>query len=124
MANLMRVGENHKTPSLLILATVLLVILFISATFLLLRISNLQQKLAERPGVANTEQFYQDLLTWQNRLHSNSAEEIHQFIDSNLQQIVKVRESLEALSTLFVHGQHNSMLGEHDSHTHLGNADG
>lgn len=40
-----------------------------------------------------SEQFYQDLLSWQNRLHSNSAEEIHQFIDTNLQQIVRVRLS-------------------------------
>ncbi|XP_021967364.1 GRAM domain-containing protein 2A isoform X2 [Folsomia candida] len=117
--------RSEPEKPLLILATVLLVILFISAAFLLIRISHLQEKLSDRPSGSNSEQFYQDLLSWQNRLHSNSAEEIHQFIDTNLQQIVRVRESLEALSTLFMNGgRHNSAMGDHVStHSHFANTE-
>jgi len=48
-ANLIPIGGSN-TPSLLILATALLVILFMSATLLLIRISNLQSTMVERPG--------------------------------------------------------------------------
>jgi hypothetical protein len=94
-----------QAPSLIVLATAILVILFISAAVLLSRISILHQKISERPVVHDSEQFYQELLAWQTKLHSSSADEIHQYINMNLQQIVRVRQSLEALSTLFMSNQ-------------------
>ncbi|CAL8111782.1 unnamed protein product [Orchesella dallaii] len=126
-----KIGSNvgGRGPSLLLVATALLVILFMSAALLLSRISNLQQKLMERPVIHDSEQFYQELLSWQTKLHSTTGEEIHQYINSNLQQIVKVRESLEALSMLFVNRPQGApglgephpstiMGGESDHHHH------
>lgn len=109
------VVSSSKGPSLLVLATALLVILFFSAALLLSRISNLQQRLSERPALRDSEQFYQELLTWQNKLHSSSADEIHQYINSNLQQIIKVRESLEALSLLFMNRPESGIIQESSS---------
>ncbi|ODN04660.1 putative membrane protein C20F10.07 [Orchesella cincta] len=126
-----KLGSNvgGRGPSLLLVATALLVILFMSAALLLSRISSLQQKLMERPVIHDSEQFYQELLSWQTKLHSTTGEEIHQYINSNLQQIVKVRESLEALSMLFVNRPQGApglgephpstiMGGEGDHHHH------
>ncbi len=104
-----------------------------------------------------SEQFYQELLSWQTKLHSTTGDEIHQYINSNLQQIVKVRcleelpkslfnglfraslvneinminvaeqvrESLEALSMLFVNRPHQeaSSLGEAHPSGIMGAAD-
>lgn len=71
------------------------------------------------PGTG--EDIYSNLLQYQTQLHSKSAGAVHNFLDSNLDQIAKVvffnktsklsntngfyiqvRQSLEALSTLLV----------------------
>lgn len=48
--------------------------------------------------------MYQDIFKWQSMLHSRSANEMHDFLNKNLNQIEKVRLSLEALSMLIFPG--------------------
>ncbi|KAF4524455.1 hypothetical protein B566_EDAN011878 [Ephemera danica] len=86
----------------LMLSTVLLVALFFSAAFLLFRISAIQAQFATHPVISSSDDIYQEILKWQIQLHSKSSSEVQQFLNSNLDQIAKVRQSLEALSLLLV----------------------
>ncbi|XP_017787041.1 PREDICTED: GRAM domain-containing protein 2-like isoform X3 [Nicrophorus vespilloides] len=112
-------GGDHSSPSkdkhfrvttvpnvLLVVTTLVLVMLFLSAALLLYRIGRVQTKysqaLQENFVITESEDVYGELLQWQTHLHSKSAGAVHSFLDTNLDQIAKVRQSLEALSTLLV----------------------
>jgi len=72
---------------LLVLSTFLLVALFSSATVLIFRVARLQ-------GSPSSETYFS----------SRSVSEMQAFLDSNLEQISKVRQSLESLSLLIEGG--------------------
>uniref|UniRef100_V5GJ95 GRAM domain-containing protein 1B n=1 Tax=Anoplophora glabripennis TaxID=217634 RepID=V5GJ95_ANOGL len=103
------ISEFRKLPrqSLILFATtLLLILLFLSAAVLLYRISKIQNRyslvLQDNVVSAGSEDIYSDLLNWQTQLHSKSAGAVHSFLDTNLDQIAKVRKSLETLSSLLV----------------------
>lgn len=87
---------------ILIIATVLLVLLFLSAAFLLYRIGRIHSRFPENPVLTGSDEVYQEILKWQTHLHSRSANEVQEFLNANLDQLAKVRQSLEALSLLIV----------------------
>lgn len=91
-------------PSVILLvSTALLSLLFLSAAFLLYRISLIQNQFIENPLLSgSSDDVYQEILKWQNQLHSKSANEVQEFLNTNLDQIAKVRQSLEALALLIV----------------------
>ncbi|XP_055698081.1 GRAM domain-containing protein 2B-like, partial [Phlebotomus papatasi] len=89
------------------LGMVLAVILTIFSGFLLYRILDIQARANEFPtldykwsGTKDDAELYAEVLKWQKELQSKSLEEAQKMLNSNLDQIVKVRESLETLSTL------------------------
>ncbi|KAL1117808.1 hypothetical protein AAG570_004123, partial [Ranatra chinensis] len=79
---------------LLVISTMILVILFTSAAVLLYRISRLQQ------GYTSETYF-----------NTRSIGDVQKYLDSNLEQISKVRQSLEALSLLIEGGGGGSEIG-------------
>ncbi|XP_046400933.1 GRAM domain-containing protein 2B-like isoform X3 [Ischnura elegans] len=91
---------------ILLISTALLSLLFLSAAFLLYRISLIQNQFIENPllhgRLSGSDDVYQEILKWQNQLHSKSANEVQEFLNTNLDQIAKVRQSLEALALLIV----------------------
>ncbi|KAL1506176.1 hypothetical protein ABEB36_005584 [Hypothenemus hampei] len=101
------ITEFRKLPRqslILVATTLLLILLFLSAAILLYRINKIQNKysvsLQGTTFPTSSEDIYSDLLQWQTHLHSKSADAVNNFLDNNLDQIAKVRQSLEALSTL------------------------
>ncbi|CAH0553647.1 unnamed protein product, partial [Brassicogethes aeneus] len=102
------ISEFSKLPrqSLILFATtLLLILLFLSAGILLYRISKIQNRYSlamQDSRSAGGEEIYSNLLQWQSHLHTKSAGAVNNFLDSNLDQIAKVRQSLEALSTLLI----------------------
>ncbi|XP_055677788.1 uncharacterized protein LOC129786659 isoform X2 [Lutzomyia longipalpis] len=89
------------------LGMVLAVVLTIFSGFLLYRILDIQARANEFPthdykwtGSKDDKELYAEVLRWQKELQSKSLEEAQKMLNSNLDQIVKVRESLETLSTL------------------------
>ncbi|XP_049937850.1 GRAM domain-containing protein 2B-like isoform X1 [Schistocerca serialis cubense] len=91
-----------RSKWLLIVSTGLLVLLFLSAAFLLYRISKIQSQFTEHPLITTSDEVYQEILKWQSQLHSKSVNEVQEFLSTNLDQLAKVRQSLEALSLLIV----------------------
>lgn len=109
-----------KHSTLLGVATMLLVILFISAGFLLYRIGIVKDKLGNSIALEVSlllllshvqfwictnpfcfvqdnvlllkkgDDIYTEILKWHSQLHSKSAVQIHDFLNSNLDQIAKV----------------------------------
>ncbi|GAB0098984.1 hypothetical protein DMENIID0001_148000 [Sergentomyia squamirostris] len=86
---------------------VLALVLTIFSGFLLYRILDIQARANEFPtldykwtGTKDDAELYAEVLKWQKELQSKSLEEAQKMLNSNLDQIVKVRESLESLSTL------------------------
>jgi hypothetical protein len=79
---------------ILFTTTLLLILLFLSAAVLLYRISKIQNKysynLQETMVASGSEDIYSNLLQYQTQLHSKSAGAVHNFLDSNLDQIAKV----------------------------------
>ncbi|XP_030763916.1 GRAM domain-containing protein 2A-like isoform X2 [Sitophilus oryzae] len=103
------ITEFRKLPRqslILVATTLLLILLFLSAAVLLYRINKMQNKysftLQDASLVSASEDIYSDILQWQSQLHSKSANAVNNFLDNNLDQIAKVRQSLEALSTLLI----------------------
>ncbi|XP_069677366.1 uncharacterized protein [Periplaneta americana] len=92
---------------ILIVSTGLLVLLFLSAAFLLYRIGRIHTQFAENPLLTGSDEVYQEILKWQTQLHSKSANEVQEFLNANLDQLAKVRQSLEALSLLIVSDDSN-----------------
>jgi hypothetical protein len=104
---------------ILFTTTLLLILLFLSAAVLLYRISKIQNKysynLQETMVASGSEDIYSNLLQYQTQLHSKSAGAVHNFLDSNLDQIAKVRQSLEALSTLLLPNNRQQEASSRDS---------
>ncbi|XP_063245086.1 GRAM domain-containing protein 2B-like [Bacillus rossius redtenbacheri] len=89
-------------PTLLLLvSTALLVLLFLSAALLLYRIGRIHHQFAASTFHGKGD-VYQEILRWQTQLHTKSASEVQEFLSSHLDQLAKVRRSLEALSILIV----------------------
>ncbi|KAF5284082.1 hypothetical protein FQA39_LY17131 [Lamprigera yunnana] len=104
-------------------STLLLLLLFFSAAVLLYRIGKVQQKyilaLQDNQVISSTDDVYGELLQWQAQLHTKSAGAVHNFVDSNLDQIAKVRQSLEALSTLLMVSSNNNSANQNSPNDHL-----
>lgn len=66
--------------------------------------------------------MYQDIFKWQSILHSRSANEMHEFLNKHLNQIEKVRLSLEALSMLIYTG--NDKRDQYYQENHFSNEKG
>lgn len=80
----------------LLLSTLLLLLLFTSAGVLLYRISRIQTKYSmglQDNMMTPSNEIYNEILHWQSQLHTKSAGAVHNFLDSNLDQIAKVRLS-------------------------------
>lgn len=54
--------------------------------------------------IAPTNEIYNEILHWQSQLHTKSAGAVHNFLDSNLDQIAKV--SGFSLFTLIIINNH------------------
>ncbi|XP_052865386.1 uncharacterized protein LOC128271785 [Anopheles cruzii] len=95
---------QHILPSdfgIIHIGIILTVILALFSCFLAYKINTLQARLsAPRIRLGDDTDFYLDVLRWQKRLHSKSKEEAQLVLNSNLEQIVRVRKSLETLSLL------------------------
>lgn len=87
---------------ILTVSTCLLVLLFLSAAFLLYRIGRIHNQFSENPIHTGSDEVYQEILKWQTQLHSKSANEVQEFLNANLDQLAKVRQSLEVLSMLII----------------------
>ncbi|XP_042236080.1 uncharacterized protein LOC121875556 isoform X3 [Homarus americanus] len=101
------VGEGIKelwslprTSLLLLISTLLLLMLFASAAFMLHRVDVLSQQL----GLEKYEEYdgmYEEVLQMQQRLHAAASTEIEKTLSIQLKHIATVRQSLEALVVLF-----------------------
>uniref|UniRef100_A0A2M4ADL0 Protein in glucosyltransferase n=1 Tax=Anopheles triannulatus TaxID=58253 RepID=A0A2M4ADL0_9DIPT len=95
---------QHILPSdfgIIHIGILLTVLLALFSCFLAYKIYALQARLsAPRIRLGDDTDFYLDVLRWQKRLHSKSKEEAQLVLNSNLEQIVRVRKSLETLSIL------------------------
>ncbi|XP_060525975.1 GRAM domain-containing protein 2A-like isoform X2 [Cylas formicarius] len=106
------IAEFRKLPRqnlILVATTLLLILLFLSAAVLLYRINKIQNRfswsLQENPANEGNRDIYGEVLKWQAQLHSQSADAVNTLLDSNLGQISKVRQSLEALSMLLTQNE-------------------
>ncbi|KAL3279323.1 hypothetical protein HHI36_016830 [Cryptolaemus montrouzieri] len=98
---------NLPSQTLLLFAAIsLLIMLFLSATLLLYRISKIHDKyislLKDYDASTTGDDIYNHLLRFSINLHSKSTRSMHNFMDSNLHQIAKVRQDLEMLSSLLM----------------------
>ncbi|XP_035896204.1 GRAM domain-containing protein 2B-like isoform X1 [Anopheles stephensi] len=95
---------RHILPSdfgIIHIGLILAVLMTLFSCFLAYKIHALQARLAAPPiRLGDDTDFYLDVLRWQKRLHSKSKEEAQIVLNSNLEQIIKVRKSLETLSLL------------------------
>ncbi|XP_068238772.1 uncharacterized protein [Palaemon carinicauda] len=85
-----------RTSLLLLISTMLLLMLFASAAFMLHRVDVLSQQL----GLEN-DGMYEEVLQMQQRLHAAASSEIEKTLSIQLKHIATVRQSLEALVVLF-----------------------
>ncbi|XP_050730861.1 uncharacterized protein LOC127005792 isoform X1 [Eriocheir sinensis] len=101
------VGEGVKelwslprTSLLLLISTLLLLMLFASAAFMLHRVDLLSQQIGLEK-YAEYDSMYEEVLQMQQRLHSAASTEIEKTLSIQLKHIATVRQSLEALMVLF-----------------------
>ncbi|XP_071524549.1 uncharacterized protein [Panulirus ornatus] len=89
-----------RTSLLLLISTLLLLMLFASAAFMLHRVDVLSQQL----GLEKYDEYdsmYEEVLQMQQRLHAAASTEIEKTLSIQLKHIATVRQSLEALVVLF-----------------------
>ncbi|XP_066988581.1 uncharacterized protein [Macrobrachium rosenbergii] len=89
-----------RTSLLLLISTMLLLMLFASAAFMLHRVDVLSQQL----GLEKYDEYdgmYEEVLQMQQRLHAAASSEIEKTLSIQLKHIATVRQSLEALVVLF-----------------------
>ncbi|XP_058119407.1 uncharacterized protein LOC131261396 [Anopheles coustani] len=95
---------RHILPSdfgIIHIGLILAFLLALFSCFLAYKIHVLQARLAApRIRLGDDTDFYLDVLRWQKRLHSKSKEEAQIVLNTNLEQIIRVRKSLETLSLL------------------------
>jgi len=86
-------------PSTLMLISLIsmLILLFFSSIYLVIKLENIQHRVDSALVKEHSSPFEQ-LAGWQSVLHSHSTRKIQEYLDTNLHQIAKVRESLEKLS--------------------------
>jgi hypothetical protein len=85
-------------PSLVLVSLIsLLVLLFFSSVYLVIRLEHIQHKV-DSALVKEPSSPFEQLAGWQSLLHSHSSRKIQEYLDTNLEQIARVRESLERLS--------------------------
>ncbi|XP_018579142.1 GRAM domain-containing protein 2A isoform X1 [Anoplophora glabripennis] len=103
---------KKKQQRIILLATIaLLVTLYTSASLLLYRISQMQNKYSialEDVKNSDSPSVYRDILELQTELHSKSDGAVFDYLDSNLNQIAKVKKSLETLSSLLLDTSHSN----------------
>jgi len=99
------------SSSLLLVSLIsLLVLLFISSIYLVIRLENIQQKV-DSALVKDSSSPFEQLAGWQSMLHSHSSRKIQEYLDTNLEQIARVRESLERLA-MFLNAHTDNMEEE------------
>lgn len=110
---------KKKRQRIVLLATIaLLVTLYTSASLLLYRISQMQDRYSlalEDVRKSDSPSVYRDMLELQAELHSKSDGAVFNFLDSNLDQIAKVKKSLETLSSLLVDTNEEFTSGSQES---------
>jgi len=87
--------------SVLLLSSLLglLVMLLLSSVYLVLRLGHIQDRM-EESGALDISAGH--LGNWHNIINSRSSKKVQEYINSNLDQISKVRENLEKLSSILV----------------------
>merc|ERR1719419_88984 len=90
-----QLGQNIlHTPMfsfVLISLIFMLLLLFMSSTYLVLKLDDIQSRME----VVNPLSPFTD---WQGLLHTRSSKKFHEYLNTNLDQISQVRDSLEKLS--------------------------
>jgi len=113
LKQLLRWTRGQSRSSLLLSALVLLLLLLLVCTlYLVLRLDNIQQKVDSALPAAPSS--LEQLASWQSLLHTQSSRKVQEYLNTNLEQISKVRESLERLS---------QFLHSHDQRQQQGEAD-
>jgi len=97
--NQLAVALISLPPSTLMLVSLisLLIILFFSSIYLVIRLENITQRV-DSALVKDPSSPFEQLAGWQSLLHTHSSKKIQEYLDTNLEQIAKVRQSLERLS--------------------------
>jgi len=97
--NQLAVALISLPPSSLMLISLisLLVLLFFSSIYLVIRLEYIQHRV-DSALVKEPSSPFEQLAGWQSLLHTHSSRKIQEYLDTNLEQIAKVRESLEKLS--------------------------
>ncbi|KAK3930345.1 Protein Aster-B [Frankliniella fusca] len=90
--------RSSRQTVILGVSTALVAFLLMSTAFLFHRMSRIQDQFRIQTG----DNLYQDLARWQNHLHARSAGQVEEFLSTHLDQLAKVRKSLEALTLLIV----------------------
>merc|ERR1712241_341879 len=87
--------------SVLLLSSLLglLVMLLLSSLYLVFRLGHIQDRM-EESGALDISDSHLD--NWHNIINSRSSKKVQEYINSNLDQISKVRENLEKLSSILV----------------------
>lgn len=98
---------NLPVQKLILYAAIfLLLTLTLSATLILYRISKIHEEYVSLMELhdpsLSSDHIYNQLLRFSVHLHSKSSNSMHNFIDSNLHQIAKVRQNLELLSSILM----------------------
>jgi len=103
---------SGQSASALLLSTLvgLLIILLCSTLYLVLRLDNIQQKVDS--ALPATPSSLEQLANWQSLLHTQSSRKVQEYLNTNLDQISKVRESLERLSQFLHSHEHQQHQGE------------
>ncbi|KAE8740005.1 hypothetical protein FOCC_FOCC014521 [Frankliniella occidentalis] len=91
-------NRSSRQTIILGVSTALVAFLLMSTAFLFHRMSRIQDQFRIQTG----DNLYQDLARWQNHLHARSAGQVEEFLSTHLDQLAKVRKSLEALTLLIV----------------------
>ncbi|KAK6643858.1 hypothetical protein RUM43_000121 [Polyplax serrata] len=103
---------SFRATALMVVTVALLTFLFASAGYLLYRIALIQNQFKDLSFSGKRCNFesdiYEDILKWQATLHSSSADKIQEFLSVNLNHIMKIRLSLEALSVLMTPKKNDS----------------
>jgi len=103
-------GAFLSLPSSTLLLTFfcsLLLLLLISSLHLASRLETLRQRIDRNPGENPEHHSLEHLAGWQQQQHDHSSKLIQQYLDRNLEQIIKVKRNLERL-TLFLDAQTKS----------------
>lgn len=116
LAQLAQLRRGTRQTIILGVSTALVAFLLLSTALLFHRMSRIQDQFRIQSG----DNLYQDLARWQTHLHARSASQVEEFLNTHLDQLAKVRKSLEALTLLIVSNdddrmQHADVMMHHHS---------